>query len=383
MLYYIFVLHLEMFFFVCSKIDLCQTNQHSTRTSGKHQSALGNILLKSSSPKKVFRVRLSNVIGKDIGSPSNNTVLDVENPDCSSTESKHISSRTGPSVISEESSFSVSISGNETERMTESGTNSFSSSAPDRRNKTLILKNSDEVDNQEMQVSNSSFQDASLSKFRGYAEHLIREALTELTDALYERMLMKEDEYNGFSTYSTAPDDLSEFEHSTVASSSNEEVLSTETKLVSASSCKHKSYATKLIVVALEELANALQREQESISAANSEADESENSSSAISGMRYFSDTSANTLNDQLEWNVRNFDASSSFCVAPEELSETSSVSEVTCSTENVASKYSKILGSSSSEHRVFAAKLIMEALKELTATFRKESCLQKGTDEN
>ena len=47
-----------------------------------------------------------------------------------------------------------------------------------------------------------------------------------------------------------------------------------------------------------------------------------------------------------------------------------------------MASKYGKILSSSSSEHRVFAAKLIMEALKELTATFRKESCLQE-TDEN
>ena len=62
-----------------------------------------------------------------------------------------------------------------------------------------------------------------------------------------------------------------------------------------------KSYATKLMVEALEELANTLQLEEESISAANSEADESENSSSAISGMKYFSDTSANTLNDQSE----------------------------------------------------------------------------------
>ena len=292
---------MEMFFFVCSKIDFCQTNQLSTRTSGKHQSALGNILLKLSSSKKVFRVRLLNVIEKDIGSPSNNTVLNVENPVCSSTESKHISSRTGPSEVSDESSFSVSISGNETERMIESGANSFSSSAPDRQNKALILNNSDVVDKQKKQVSNSSFQDASLSKFRGYAEHLVREALTELTDALNERIPMKEDESDEFSTYSTAPDELSEVEHSTVASSSNEEIETADTKLVSASSCRHKSYATKLIVEALEELANTLQLEEESISAANSEADESENSSSAISGMKYFSDTSANTLNDQSE----------------------------------------------------------------------------------
>ena len=112
---------------------------------------------------------------------------------------------------------------------------------------------------------------------------------------------MKEDEYDEFSTYSTTPDELSEFKHSTVASSSNEEIETADTKLVSPSSCRHKSYATKLIVEALEELANTLQLEEESISAANSEADESENSPSAISGMRYFSDTSANTLNDQLE----------------------------------------------------------------------------------
>ena len=240
-------------------------------------------------------------MGEDIGSKSNNTVLNVENPDRSSTESKHISSRTGPSEISDESSFNVSIKGNETESTIESGVKSSFSSAPDRQNKTLILNNSEVVDNQEKQVFNSSFQDASLSKFRGYAEHLIREALTELTDALNERISMKEDESDEFSTYSTAPDELSEFEHSTVASSSNEEVQSTDTKLVRASSWKHKTYATKLIVEALEELANTIQREQESISAANSEADESENSSSAISGMKYFSDTSANTLNDQLE----------------------------------------------------------------------------------